>query len=128
MKNDKLKIKKRLEKLSREIILLRDNSTCQYCNKKIEKNNAHISHVIPKSHGNFLRYDLNNLKLLCFHCHINWWHKNPMEASEWFKIKFPERWEYLQKKKNIIKKLTITDLKEIEIFLIEKLLKLKEIL
>jgi hypothetical protein len=30
------------------------------------------------------------------HDHLNWWHKNPLEATEWFKTRFPERYAYLQ--------------------------------
>ena len=93
-KNRKGQIKK-LDRLAREIVLKRDNNTCQKCGKYVEKQNAHISHVVPKSKGYALRWDLNNLKVLCFHCHINWWHKNPIEAAEWFQEKFPERAEYL---------------------------------
>jgi hypothetical protein len=35
------------------------------------------------------------MKVLCYHCHINWWHKNIIEASDWFKKRFPERYKYL---------------------------------
>lgn len=37
---------------------------------------------------------------------MNWWHKSPMEAAEWFKAKFPERWEKLQAMRGIKKFLT----------------------
>ena len=40
---------------------------------------------------------LLNLKLLCYHCHINWWHKNPVESGEWFKQTFPDRWKIIEK-------------------------------
>jgi 5-methylcytosine-specific restriction endonuclease McrA len=92
---------KKLDSLVIEIIRLRDNYTCQHCGKKVDKSNAHVSHVIPRSAGNKLRWDLNNLKVLCFHCHINWWHKNPTESGEWFKQKFPVRWKYLEENKGL---------------------------
>ena len=91
---------KKLDKLAMEAVLKRDKNRCQKCGKYVEKQNAHISHVVPKSKGYALRWDLKNLKVLCFHCHINWWHKNPMEAWEWFRIKFPERAGYLDRHKN----------------------------
>lgn len=25
-------------------------------------------------------------------CHLNWWHKNPIEAAEWFKETYPDRY------------------------------------
>jgi len=91
---------KKLDKLAREAVLKRDKNICQKCGKHVEGQNAHISHVIPKSKGYALRWDLKNLKVLCFNCHINIWHKNPLEAWEWFKGKFPERAKYLEEHKN----------------------------
>ena len=108
VKQNKL-LKKNIERLCKEIIYIRDGGKCQKCGKPVSGKNAHTSHVIPKSHGNGLRFDLLNLKLLCFHCHINWWHKNPLEAAEWFKSKYPKRWEYLEKNKEHMVKLTISD-------------------
>jgi|SRR3990167_5919575 len=100
-KTNRQKVIKDLDGLMIDIVRLRDNYTCQHCGKRVTKKNAHVSHVIPRSAGNKLRWDLQNLKVLCFHCHINWWHKNPTEASEWFKSKFPERYKYLQASKGI---------------------------
>ena len=91
---------KKLTKLIAEKVIERDKSTCQYCGKIVDGSNRHISHVIPKSMGNRLRWDLINLKVLCFHHHLHFWHKNSVEAGEWFQKKFPERWAYLLKHKN----------------------------
>lgn len=105
----KKKLRIKLWKLCQEYIRKRDNNTCCHCNKEVSGSNSHTSHIIPKSHGNILRYDPNNLKLLCYHCHINWWHLNPVEAGKWFCDKYPERWEYLQQEKNKIIKLKESD-------------------
>ena len=108
-KPQKSRLIKQLDKLCSTYIKLRDRNICQWCGKYVEGVNAHCSHVIPKSHGNALRFDEMNMKILCWHCHINIFHKNPLEAAEWFKGKFPERWEYLQTKKNEIVKFSIED-------------------
>jgi len=79
----------------REYIRLRDRDTCQRCNKLVYGINSHPSHVKPVSTHGFLRYDELNIKLLCFHCHRNFWHLNITEAAEWFKHRFPERAKYL---------------------------------
>ena len=42
--------------------------------------------------------------MLCYHCHLEWWHKNPLEAAEWFKGYSPERYEYLWSKKELYAK------------------------
>ncbi|RKY72541.1 MAG: hypothetical protein DRP97_00475 [Candidatus Latescibacterota bacterium] len=93
-------LKKKLEKLVKEYIRNRDKYTCQHCGIKVRGSNCHVSHVIPRSAGNALRFDPMNLKILCYHCHINWWHKNPLESAEWFTKKFPKRYKYLQEHKN----------------------------
>lgn len=41
-----------------------------------------------------LRWDEQNSKALCRACHC-WWTNFPIEASEWFRSKFPERLDYL---------------------------------
>lgn len=89
------KLRKKCENRAKLCAKIRDKYTCQKCYKKVEGANAHGSHVIPVSAGNQFRFDEKNIKTLCYHCHINWWHKNPIEASEWFKKTFPERYKYL---------------------------------
>lgn len=53
------------------------------------------------------------MKVMCYHCHLNWWHKNPMEAAEWFANKFPDRWEYLQANRGM-QKFSISELEELK--------------
>lgn len=93
---------KKLDKLARKVIIKRDENICQWCGRYAEGSGIHCSHVIPKSKGYALRWDLRNLKLLCFNCHINNWHKNPLEAWKWFENRFPKRAKYLEKHKNDI--------------------------
>ena len=89
-------LRTKLDKLVKEYVKKRDNYTCQRCGKKLEGSNCHGSHVIPVSAGLRWAYDTENIIVLCFHDHINYWHKNPIEASQWFQDKFPERYAYLQ--------------------------------
>ena len=103
---------KKLDELSKEVVRQRDGNTCQRCQKWCEGSGRHVSHVIPVSGGHRLRWDVQNMKILCYHCHINWWHKNPMKAYEWFSTAFPERWEYLQEQEGMYK-FTITELEEL---------------
>lgn len=94
------KLKEQLMILVKQKVKERDKYICQRCGKQVDGKNCQASHVIPVSAGNILSFDELNLKVLCYHCHLNWWHKNPIEAGEWFKTKFPDRWEYLQANKN----------------------------
>jgi len=109
-KTDRQKIIKKLDDKVRVIIRERD-VVCQKCNKVFDKMDC--SHVIPRG-NKALRWDLNNLKLLCSGCHLWWWHQNPLEAMEWFKSKFPDRYEYLMgKRKEPIRPIKIFELRDL---------------
>lgn len=95
-KTDRKKMQEKLEKLVRHYVCERDNYTCQKCSRQVHGCNCHASHVIPVSRDKRLAYEPLNLKVLCFHDHINWWHKNPLESGEWFRKTFPDRWAYIQ--------------------------------
>ena len=107
----KKKMRKKLDNIVRDIIRVRDNITCQRCDKEVTKHNAHTSHVRPESLGQQFRWDLLNLKLLCFSCHRFWWHLNPIEATKWFKDKFPARYDYVM---SIPKSAKVYSLEELE--------------
>ncbi len=113
-----LKKKKRKELLLRakKVVYVRDKDICQHCDKKCIWSDRHASHVIPVSAtGRLALYPLN-MKVLCYHCHLNWWHKNPIEAGRWFASKFPERLKQLEKLQLEIPmgSITLWELEEIE--------------
>ncbi len=96
-KSERKKLTDKLDVLCRVIIRLRDDNRCQKCNKYITGSDSQPSHVIAKGNGaSKRRFDLLNIKLLCNHHHIPWWHKNPLESGEWFKEKFLARYNYLE--------------------------------
>ena len=103
--------KNKLWELCKTYVRLRDHNICQRCGKMVVGRQAHTSHVVPKSHGNILRYDDQNLKVMCNYCH-KWWHGNPIESSEWFETKFPRRHNYLMKRKEMLMKFKEDDWKE----------------
>lgn len=80
--------KKTLNKLLHELVTLRDGSWCLRC-KKTERLN--LSHIYPKGKYRRLEYDPDNLKFLCFGCHLGWWHKNPIEAHVWLQTVIPKK-------------------------------------
>lgn len=109
-------IRTKLDKLVKEFVKKRDNYTCQHCGKHLEKNDCHGSHVIPVSAGLGWAYDPMNIITMCFHCHINWWHKNPVEAGDWFKETFPDTWKHLEEKRNIYMNRPIKDFQLAELY------------
>jgi 5-methylcytosine-specific restriction endonuclease McrA len=74
----------RLEDIAKNLAKQRDGNTCLKCGKRVGTKNSHGSHIIPKSKGLRFLFDVRNIKCLCYHCHINWWHKDPHEAGVWF--------------------------------------------
>ena len=103
---------KRLDDIAKRFAKERDGYICQKTGEKISGSNAHGSHVIPVSAGINLRWDLNNIKCLSYHYHLNWWHKNPLESSAWFKATFPDRWEYLMQNREVRNKISTPALVE----------------
>jgi hypothetical protein len=95
-KNERKALTKRLDDLCREIVRIRDNNLCQKCHKHVTGQDNHPSHVVAKGKGaSQRRFDLLNIKVLCFHCH-RWWHDNPTESGPWFMGEFPARDAYLR--------------------------------
>ena len=103
---------KKLDTIAKGFAKERDGYICQKSGEKLSGSNAHGSHVIPVSAGLALRWDLENIKCLSYHYHLNWWHKNPLESAEWFKAKFPSRWKYLNEHKNVLVKISTKELIE----------------
>lgn len=89
-KTPKRKKLDRLDKLYKEYIAKRDNNTCVVCKKNLDGCNKHVSHIFPQRQYPRLSFEPTNGVLMCFHHHLNWWHKNPVEATEWLKEEYPE--------------------------------------
>lgn len=77
--------KKTLNALIHELLLLRDKK-CLRCGNP----NFQASHIYPKGRYKKLEFDPDNIKALCFSCHLGWWHKNPIEAHEWLNLILPK--------------------------------------
>lgn len=93
----KSQLYKKVLLLAKLYVKKRDKNTCQKCKKAwLTWSNLQASHIIPVSGDRRLAVDHNNMKVLCYHCHLQRRHKNPLEASEWIKTKFPDRVTYLQ--------------------------------
>jgi len=120
------KIKKEVEDLAKLVAKTRDGWRCKKCGKFVKGHDAHGSHIIPVSKGNSLRYNPKNIFCMCYHCHLNWWHKNPVEAGEWFAKNFPELKIYLDERKNLKVKFTYEDFERMKIELTKQLQELQE--
>ena len=64
---------------SRRNIILRDDSTCQYCSKKVHGKDATLDHVMPKSRGG--KSTWTNIVLSCRSCNGKKDNRTPQEAG-----------------------------------------------
>jgi len=106
---------KKLAEKAKKRVKLRDDYTCQRCGKQCSGSDCHASHVLNVGTHKNMELDVNNMKVLCSYCHLHWWHKDVLHATEWFKDKFPDRYEYLMfeaKKKYKIPTPTLAELHE----------------
>lgn len=83
-----------LKKLLHQLVIVRDKK-CLHCGNTKQ---IHASHVYPKGSYPHMKWMPKNLKALCFRCHLMWWHKNPIEAGDWYKKTYPVNARYLKKK------------------------------
>lgn len=86
---DKKKLNDENVEIAKLIAKVRDKYTCQHCGKKGKGYDIHASHIINEARDHRLASDPYNIKALCYNCHINRRHKNPIEASKRFNEKRP---------------------------------------
>ncbi len=88
--------KKKAIELAKKIV--RSQGYCDKCGSTTRQ--LHGSHVFSVRHE-ATAADLNNIICLCAYCHVlskDSWHEEPIENAEWFKKKWPGRFERLLKK------------------------------
>jgi len=66
-------------KLSRQSIFERDNLTCQYCNKKFDRKDLNLDHVLPRDKGGLTSWE--NIVCSCITCNSKKGNKTPIQAG-----------------------------------------------
>lgn len=69
--------KKNGVRFSRNNLLIRDNFTCQYCDKTLNSHDLTIDHVIPRVRGGKTRWD--NVVCACYVCNSIKGHRSNMK-------------------------------------------------
>ena len=85
-RSDKGRLITKIDKLFRETVLSKREHKCEWCGKSPET--VFISHILPKGKYPRLRFVEDNVLLLCYYCHMERWHKNPLEAEAFIMEKF----------------------------------------
>jgi hypothetical protein len=103
----KTKLRNKADTLWSEII--KSTGYCEKCGRTNVQ--LHPHHVIGRRNL-ILRWDLWNGICLCSGCHtmgIGSAHQDSLGFLEWYKNKYPDRYEYLREKKNFYCKRTLKD-------------------
>lgn len=91
--------------------IIREAGKCDWCGRDGRQVQLQCSHVVSRKYLK-LRWDENNANALCAGCHMRW-HSHPIEAIEWFKSKYPARYDYLMQEKIGTHKMTLEDYKQL---------------
>jgi hypothetical protein len=75
-----------LDRLCREVVMLRDKGRCAWCGKT---DNLQWCHVHTRRLYS-MRWNLDNVLALDAGCHLRW-HGHPMEGALWFSQTYPDR-------------------------------------
>jgi hypothetical protein len=84
----------KLDKVTRQIVKLRDDYTCQRCLNRPSPQGCHCAHIYGRN-AHRLRWDLLNNICLCYGCH-QWGHSNPTAFKDWFREKYPHRMAHIE--------------------------------
>jgi len=90
----------KLDKLWKEAIHKRD-VVCQVCGKESTPNAHHV--IGRRNHS--VRWDLDNGIILCSGCHTmcnQSAHQDPLWFTEWFIKNYPDRYDSISAKRNLV--------------------------
>ena len=96
---------KELDSLFSEYI--RSKGFCERCGSS---HALQCAHIVTRG-DKFLRWDEANAICLCHSCHNEWGHKHPKEFKDWFKQKYPDRYEHVTYERGVVHKRTLDDYK-----------------
>lgn len=66
-------------RFSRHNIYLRDDSTCQYCNRRLPRAELNLDHVVPRSQGGSTSWE--NVVCSCIPCNLRKANRTPEQAG-----------------------------------------------
>ncbi len=66
-------------KFTRQNVFARDKNTCQYCNRKFDRSDLNIDHVVPRQRGGLTTW--TNVVCSCIPCNARKANRTPEEAN-----------------------------------------------
>ena len=106
--NNRKKLIKKLDDLARAKV--RARGKCEVCGKT---ETLQVAHIFSRRHKG-VRWDEDNLLLLCYYHHLHFAHTNPVEFSEWVRSYLGEqKYNRLRVKARVITKFSEFDLEQL---------------
>lgn len=104
---ERKRVIKRLDVLFSKYIRKRDGR-CLHCGRS--DSTLQCSHIAGRK-SLAGRWNEKNAITLCTGCHLFWWHKEPVEASNWLKENYPEYYQTaLEVRRTTVKNLDLNEL------------------
>lgn len=90
--------------LAKGIVKAKAKFKCEKCGADGKVKQLQGSHIYPEGRYGAMSADTDNILCLCAGCHM-WsndsWHENPLESADWFRNKYPGRYEELKKRSKL---------------------------
>ena len=83
-KSKRSKLIKECDRLLSRILKIRRGFRCERCGKEAKPRGLHAHHLLKKGHYGGLRYDEDNIVILCYHCHRFKAHSSDIETLQEF--------------------------------------------
>ena len=83
-KSQRTSLIRKADSVFRAYILRTRPAACQWCGR--EGKMVYVAHILPKGAYPRLRYCLDNVLLLCYHCHMFKAHKDPLAFNDFVKM------------------------------------------
>ena len=84
-----------MKRLRAQACFTRDGHKCLKCGTT---GGLSPSHIYPQGRYSKMKWEIDNVKTLCWACHLHFWHGNPLEAREWLHRTLPaERLDKIKK-------------------------------
>jgi 5-methylcytosine-specific restriction endonuclease McrA len=71
-----------LKRLRAQACFKRDGGRCLKCGAT---GGLSPSHIYPQGRYSRMKWELDNVKTLCWACHLTFWHGQPMLSRDWIK-------------------------------------------
>jgi hypothetical protein len=93
---ERASLTKECDSLTKQLIIYERGFFCERCGADGRNSPLHSAHIKSKAHYRRLRFEKQNLLLLCYKDHLEFAHKEPQDFILWIEEKWPGRLQQLR--------------------------------